>query len=317
MAISALLGTLVATAGTALVKVGVDRLAARLAARKWAKEYAKSGEDGGKEAPPPAVFAAQNPAQAQASAPQRPSSESEIQSIRVKQLLIETELVEGQKALRRLRLSLDEAELEINQKTGALVLERNMHGETRAELVLERSLHNETRTAAWALMREYEALLREGPTHETVNMLLVASTTLFAVATPVAVYYLHRLAKAAAKIGNFELTESAVKQIESVATLAMNYAQEQAHKFLKGLVADGPVSPEEKKAVAIAAMRRLAPAGLVITDAQADVAIEAVVQKQRSIAPPSGGPVFPSVIPVAADTFGTAHQSVKPEELQP
>lgn len=101
-------------------------------------------------------------------------------------------------------------------------------------------------------------------------------------------YLLHRAAKAFEKATSIEVPAGVVDQLEKLAETAMRYADEQFHKFMRSLIEEGPRTGEEKKRVAVEAMKELAPAGLTFTDKQAEIAVEAAVQKARtqSLRPP-------------------------------
>ncbi len=109
-------------------------------------------------------------------------------------------------------------------------------------------------------------------------------------------FYLHRIYKALAKAGKFEENKTVLDMLEKLAVFGIGFAQEQTDKLLKGLIKEGPRTGEQKKEVAITAMRSIAPPGVKFTDQQAAIAVEAVLSKSRSIAPP----------PARFDAFGNA-----------
>jgi hypothetical protein len=121
----------------------------------------------------------------------------------------------------------------------------------------------------------------------------------------VAVYFLHRAYKAGTKIANIEESPQILDLLEKLAKYGINAIEEQVHKALKGLVADAPQTPEEKKAAAIQVMRSMAPKA-DFSDEQAGIAIEAVLNEKRSMAPP------PFVPEQAAGLAGTVYKSINP-----
>lgn len=99
--------------------------------------------------------------------------------------------------------------------------------------------------------------------------------------------------------------------IEDLATLAAKSIEQEAIKWLDRQRADGVREPvkmsgEEKKKLAVEAMQSLAPPGLTITSEQAGIAIEAVVQKVKSLRPPAN----PDFISLEAE--GTVFKSINP-----
>jgi hypothetical protein len=99
--------------------------------------------------------------------------------------------------------------------------------------------------------------------------------------------------------------------IEDLATLAAKSIEQEANKWLDKQRADGVVAPvkmsgEEKKELAVKAMQSLAPPGLTITTEQAGIAIEAVVQKVKSLRPPAD----PEALATAVE--GTVYKSINP-----
>lgn len=92
------------------------------------------------------------------------------------------------------------------------------------------------------------------------------------------------------------------KVTSETALAAVAYAEEQASKFAKGLIATGPGTPQEKLAVAKEYLRTLAPAAVAALSAiQIEQVIEAAVniyraQKTKSVSLP---PVPPSLRPPA------------------
>lgn len=151
---------------------------------------------------------------------------------------------------------------------------------------------------------------------ETINMLLAASTMFFLVAQPIVIYYAVRLAKAGGKLAKIEVTPELAKQIESFAATAVEYTREQTHKFIKGLASDGPSTPDEKKAVAVQALKTMTAetTGVKLSTEVAVIAVEAAVQRGRSTppgAPSLAAPPLPAEVP-------TTYRSLNPPpESQP
>jgi hypothetical protein len=176
MVISPILVTILGAAGGGAIKLLFSYFTKKLEEKKWAKSYDKAGETV-KAGSPDLVFqplaAPQPPPMPQAL---HPSFEAEQQSTRVKQVLIEADLISAQQALRRLRKSLDDAEIELTQKTGALVEARSMYeaeakaraAEVRAHAETKRVLA-ETIKAATDLKKEYERSRMEGSQYEPRN----------------------------------------------------------------------------------------------------------------------------------------------------
>lgn len=102
-------------------------------------------------------------------------------------------------------------------------------------------------------------------------------------------------------------------ELERIAYAGMKYANEQTDKFIKGLIKEGPQTGEEKKKVAVQAMLELAAPELKLTEAKAEILVEAAVQQERaSIRPPASTSVRPNT--KAAEQ---AASSAQPASLPP
>lgn len=132
---------------------------------------------------------------------------------------------------------------------------------------------------------------------ETIDTLKDLTAVIAMAASPVLAFLLLRAYTALSKALKIPVNPDFVKTIEDLAVLAAKSIEQEANKWLDKQKAQGVVEPvkmsgEEKKQLAVKAMQSLAPpAGLKLTPEQASIAIEAVVQKVKSIRPPS--PSFP------------------------
>jgi len=117
-----------------------------------------------------------------------------------------------------------------------------------------------------------------------------------------------------------DLSPETITALESLAQLGIACAEERAEKWIKSLQGEGKPLPvianekltsENKQQIAVEAMRTLAPKAQ-FSDAQAKVAIEATLQKQRSIIPPALQQEIRASIPP-----GTVYRSVPAGALAP
>jgi hypothetical protein len=114
-----------------------------------------------------------------------------------------------------------------------------------------------------------------------------------AVVTPLLVLYAQRIAKKAAELTKYPLTEEQLKQLDRLVPMAVAYVDERVHKFLRGLVKEAPKTSDEKQALALRVLRTSAPDGFdKLPDATLKIAVDAAVHDRR-VSIPSAALSFP------------------------
>jgi cell division protein FtsB len=133
MAISPIVGTLLAAAGGGLIKLLFTHLSNKLDKKKWQKAYEQAEII--KDSPPPQVFApmAAQPPQQPPAPPPPPANAYDARRQMVQDMLLDAELSEAQFAMRKLRRSLDEMTHELAERKAELVIARSMYDEQRED----------------------------------------------------------------------------------------------------------------------------------------------------------------------------------------
>lgn len=135
---------------------------------------------------------------------------------------------------------------------------------------------------------------------ETVELLVIASGAAFTILLSAALMYARRAALSLAKLASVELRDEQLRQLDAYVAKAVAYVEEQAHKYLRGMVKQAPSTGQEKQELAARIARELAPDGLKhFSDKAVAVVIDAAVQDRRV-----------SLTPIA-------HLSVPPPSLPP
>jgi hypothetical protein len=114
----------------------------------------------------------------------------------------------------------------------------------------------------------------------------IAITLVFAVLGIVALVYVHKAVAYLETLTGVKLSEQQKQDIDDAVITGIHNADEQAHKFARGLIPEGPTTPEQKLAVAESAARSIAPAALAsVTSTQFQVRAEAALASIRPPAP--------------------------------
>jgi hypothetical protein len=138
-------------------------------------------------------------------------------------------------------------------------------------------------------------------TPELVDRLTLLVSLTLLIATPFFILFAKRAAKALAQMAGIKSTEEHEVLIDKAVRAAVSYAEEQAHKRLRGLIEGGPTSGAEKLAVAKSAAVTIAKSPLdarKVGDKQLEVRIEAEVQERKRLASLPPGATLVSIPPM-------------------
>lgn len=129
----------------------------------------------------------------------------------------------------------------------------------------------------------------------------IAITLVFAVLAIIALAFARRAIKAFEETTGIKVAESVKQQILDLVVTGLRYAEEQAHKKKRGLIADGPTTPEEKLDLARNVAQSLAPPALYNrVKEDFDIQAEALLQSMRPGG--LGSPLLGEVIDAEAAT---------------
>jgi hypothetical protein len=129
-----------------------------------------------------------------------------------------------------------------------------------------------------------------------LTALLLIVTALAALLTTFAVTLGRRVVRHLSALSGVQVSAEQQQKVDQAIAAGVAYAEEQARKFARELIREGPRTGEEKLEVAKTAARSIAPGPLASTsDAQLSILTEAKLQSLRpSQAPPSPDSVSPA-----------------------
>jgi hypothetical protein len=118
---------------------------------------------------------------------------------------------------------------------------------------------------------------------------------LAALLTTVAVTLGQKVVRHLSALSGVQVSADQQLKVDQAITAGVAYAEEQARKFARELILEGPRTGEEKLEVAKTAARSIAPGALASTsDQQLSILTEAKLQSLRPSQAPPGGSVPPS-----------------------
>jgi len=127
----------------------------------------------------------------------------------------------------------------------------------------------------------------------TSVFLIVAALTVLI--TSFAVNIGRKVVKHLSALSGVQVSAEQQAKVDQAITAGVAYAEEQARKFARELITEGPRTGEEKLEVAKTAARSIAPAALAsVNEQQLAILTEAKLQSLRPSQAPSGGSVPPS-----------------------
>jgi hypothetical protein len=141
-----------------------------------------------------------------------------------------------------------------------------------------------------------------------LTALLLIVTALAALLTTFAVTLGRKVVRHLSALSGVQVSAEQQLKVDQAITAGVAYAEEQARKFARELIREGPRTGEEKLEVAKTAARSIAPGPLASTsDAQLSILTEAKLQSLRPSQAPPGGADNASFVPrmPAPPTFST------------
>lgn len=141
-------------------------------------------------------------------------------------------------------------------------------------------------------------------TPEVIELLVTIVSLLLLLATPWLIMVAKRAAKSLADLSGVKVTAQQEAALESAVRRGVSYAEEQAHKLVRGLAKEGPQTGLQKLEVAKSAARSIAPKALRdVGDRELEVLIEAEVhERKRFVSLPGGALVSLAPPPLPAFT---------------
>jgi len=128
-----------------------------------------------------------------------------------------------------------------------------------------------------------------------LTAMLVLVTGLAALLTTFAVTLGRKVVRHLSALSGVQVSADQQARVDSAIAAGVAYAEEQARKFARELILEGPRTGEEKLEVAKTAARSIAPGALASTsDAQLSILTEAKLASLRPSQAPPGGSVPPS-----------------------